>query len=145
MDLGRVALWSIVAVAGSGGVGYLFGFWEARPAIDILTIVGAVALAAAVVAGTMFARAFLRSRRLSFSLGRPTTNQRVGLFKSGIAIFVCINVGAFLGFNAGLQTAQTVAGVLSVVAVVVVLAAVVAMLFGIIYIRRTRHDGNKRR
>ena len=145
MDVGRLTLWFIVALAGSGMVGYAYGFWEVRPAINVLTMVGAVALTAAVIAGAMFVRAYPRSQTRRIPLPRLPTNRRVGLLWSGAVILIGINAGAFLGFNAGLRTAESVADVLSAVGIVAALAAIAAVLFGIIQVVRSRHRRNSLR
>ena len=145
MDVGRLTLWFIVALAASGMVGYAYGFREVRPAIDLLAMVGALALTAAVIAGAVFARAYPRSQTRRIRLPRLPANRRVGLLWSGGAILIGINAGAFLGFNAGLRTAESVADVLSAVGIIASLAAIAAALFGVVQVVRSRRGRNSLR
>ena len=123
--------------------GYVFGFWEARPVINTLAIVGTVAVAVATITGTAIAVLSLRSHSLHLSMSRLPVAPRIGLLWSGVAIVAGINVGAFLGFTIGLRTAQSVADILSGVGVAAMLVATVAMIVGLIYMRRSRHKWNR--
>ena len=145
MVLGRAILWVSAALAGSGMVGYAFGFWEARPTFNAPAIVGTVAIAVAMVAVTVIVRAYLRTRSPQLSLKRKPTGARIRLAWCGIAIFAAINIGAFLGFTIGVRTAQSVTDILAGVGVVAVLVAAAVMLVGIIYTRRSRYKWNRRR
>ena len=139
MSIGRALLWFSVAPVGSGMVGYAFGFWKARPAINTLAIVGIVVAVVAAITMAVTVRAFLRSRSLHVSLNHLSVDARIGLVWSAVAIVVGINVGAFLGFAIGYRTAQSVSDILSGVGVVATLVASTAALIGVIYARRSRH------
>ncbi len=138
-------MWCGIAFVGSGMAGCVFGIWEARPVINILALVGAVAVAAATITVTAIAAVSLRSHWLHLSMSRLPVAPRIGLIWSGIAIVASINVGAFLGFTFGLRTAQSVADILSGVGIVVMLVAAVAVLAGITYKGRTHYRRNRRR
>ena len=137
MDVGRAILWSSVALAGSGIAGYVFGFREAQPTISTLAIVGAVALAVAAITVAGAVMAFLRYRSLHVSLNRLSVGARIGLVWSGVAILVVVNIGAFLGFTIGIQTAQSVTDILWAVGIVAAAVASATALSGVMYARRS--------
>ena len=145
MNVGRAILWFSVALVGSGMVGYVFGFWEARPTINTLAIMRAVAVVVAAITVVAIVRAFLRSRSLHVSLNRLSVGATIGLVWSGVAIVVGINISAFLGFTIGLRTAQSVTDILSGVGVVATLVASTAVLVVIMSKRRSRYRWGRRR
>ena len=145
MDIGRAILWSSVALVGSGTIGYGFGFWEARPALDALVIVGTLTGVLAAITVAAMVLAFLRARSLHLSLGCLPGTPRIGLVWSGLAIFASINIGAFFGFAIGLRTAESVTDILSGIGVVAILVASAAILIGIIYVSRSGYKWNRRR
>ena len=145
MYVGRAILWFSVALVGSGIVGYVFGFWEARPTINTLAIMGAVAVVVAAITGVATVRAFLRSRSLHVSLNRLSVDATIGLVWSGVAIVAGINISAFLGFTIGLRTAQSVTDILSGVGVIATLVASTAVLVVIMSKRRSRYGWGRRR
>ena len=131
MDVGRLALWFAVAALAGGTAGYGFGFAEARPAINALAIVGAatVAVVASIVIGILLGL----MKSLSFRALLDRLWVRTGLVWTGVAIVSGMNVGGFLGFTAGLRTAQSVSDLLSGVGLVVAVAVFAALLIGIMY------------
>ena len=144
MDVGRALLWFAVATLCSGIVGYSFGFAEAQPTIDALAIVGT---AAVVVAASMVV-AMLVGLIESLSLRALLTRLllRTGFVWTGVAIVAGMKVGGFLGFAAGLRTAQSLSN--SLYGVGLVVAAVLAgaaLLIGIIYGVRARSETGRRR
>ena len=144
MDAGKAIFWTGVALVGSTMVGYGFGFWEARPAMNATAIVGALAVVIAAVAVAAMIRAFLRSRSLQLSLNHMSMGVRIGLVWGGVAIVACINIGAFLGFITGLRTAQSVMDILSGVGVVAMIVASTAVLIAVVYSRRFRYRWGRR-
>ena len=135
MDLGKAILWFSVALVSSGTVGYIFGFWEAQPAIKPLAIVGVVAATVAAIILVAVARTFLRPRSLQVSLNRLSLGTRVSLLWSGVAIVAAINISAFIGFTIGFRTAQSVVDILSGAGVVATLVGSAAVLIGIVSMR----------
>ena len=144
MNVGSAILWSIVALVGGGMAGYIFGFWEARPTIDALAIVGAIAVVLVAITAAAMVRAFLRSRSLHVSLNHMSVDAKVGLVWSAVAIVASINIGAFLGFTIGLRTAQSVTDALSRVGIAAMVVAIAAALIGVISTWRFRYRLGRR-
>ena len=125
--------------------GCVIGFWEARPVINTLAIVGAVAVAVATISVTAVVRAYLRSRSLHVSMKRLPVASRIRLLWSGVAIVASVNVGAFVGFTVGLRTAQSVADILLGLGVVAMLVATAAVLAGVWHKGWPLYKRNRRR
>ena len=145
MDIGATVLWFGVAIAGGGMAGYVFGFWEARPSIHPLAIVGALAIVVALIALAAKGRTFLRSRPFHVSPTGQSSDAKVGLVWAGAAILAGLNIGAFLGFTVGLRTAQAFMDVLSGVGVVAAIVALAAAIVVIVSKRRTGFRWTRRR
>lgn len=138
MHVGNTVLWLIAALLCSGIAGYAFGFWEARPAIHPLAIVGAVAVVVAVIIAGAIARTRLHIRSFPISPTGQSPGARVGLAWAGVAILAGINAGALLGFIVGLRTAQVLVDILFLAGVV---AAPIALTAALVLIMSRRRSG----
>ena len=144
MDVGRALLWFAVATLCSGIVGYGFGFVEAQPTISALAVVGAAAMAIAVIIAAATLRSLLHSHSIQALL--KGLSMRTGLVWTGVAVVAGLNIGGFLGFTFGLQTAQSLLDFLSAVGLVAAaVLAGAALLIGIIFGVRARSETGRRR